>query len=627
MAAPVPVAPGVFLVRDTCNVYVVVADPDDDARARPGAPRTAVCIDFGSGEVLSHLAAMGVDRITDVLLTHHHRDQAQGLPDAVAAGIAVHVPPVERDLVDGVEDVWRSRPVALDYSLRQDRFSILEPVPVTATVPEYREAEYPGVVVRTLPTPGHTTGSVTYLVERGGGRLAFTGDLICAPGRVWSLAATQWSYSDNEGPAMTVLSCLLLAREHPDLLLPSHGEPMPDAVGALVLLADRMQAYVDSRRPVPWDLRGRLDDPFVRVTEHLLHNRSSVATTYVLLSRTGAALFFDYGYDMTTGLPPGSDRASRRPWLASLPALRRRYGVERVEVALATHYHDDHVAGLNLLREVEGTQVWVPENVAPVLADPLRHDLPCQWFDPVEADRVLPMGGTVRWHEYEITVHELRGHTRYAAAFEVEVDGVRVLVTGDQQDGRGVAGERREVLNYQYRNRFDADDFSGSAALYRRVAPGLMLSGHWAPRRVDDEYLDLLAAQGAEVARLHRALLPEGLDLGTDGVCARVTPYLSRVEPDAKLELTVAVRNPHPGPTTAHLDPVVPAGWRVEPEGAEVALAVGEEASASFVVVVGGPVRRARLAVDVTVGDLRLGQHAEALVDVSAPAPAREGAR
>ena len=93
MAAPVPVAPGVFLVRDTCNVYVVLADPAaDDARRgeRPDGERerTAVCIDFGSGEVLRHLAAMGVDRITDVLLTHHHRDQAQGLPDAVAAEMA-----------------------------------------------------------------------------------------------------------------------------------------------------------------------------------------------------------------------------------------------------------------------------------------------------------------------------------------------------------------------------------------------------------------------------------------------------------------------------------------------------------------------------------------------------------
>src|SRR5690606_23654185 len=280
-----------------------------------------------------HLAEMGVDRITDVLMTHHHRDQGQGLDRAVAAGIAVHVPPVEQDLFRDVDEMWRTRGLINDYNLRQDRFSLLEPVPVTGTVPEYRTADYHGVSVEVHPTPGHTTGSVTYVVERAGARIAFSGDLIYAPGKVWSLAATQWSYTENEGPAMTVLSCYLLLRQRLDLLLPSHGEPMHDPVAALELLAERMQRYVDSRRPYPWELRARLHAPFVPVTEHLLLNRTSNSCSYVLLSTSGAALIIDYGYDMTTGLPPGGDRASRRPWLASLPALRADYGVDQVEVA------------------------------------------------------------------------------------------------------------------------------------------------------------------------------------------------------------------------------------------------------------------------------------------------------
>ena len=107
---------------------------------------------------------------------------------------------------------------------------------------------------------------------------------------------------------------------------------------------------------------------------------------------------------------------------------------------LGTHYHDDHIAGFNLLRDVEGTEVWLPENVAPIMADPMRTDLPCQWFEPIPADRVLPLGSTVRWREYEIVTHELPGHTLYAAAFEFEVDGVRVLATGDQQTAEGRLG-------------------------------------------------------------------------------------------------------------------------------------------------------------------------------------------
>ena len=607
------VAPGVYAVADTCTVYLVVPE------AAPGqaGTRTAVAVDFGSGRALDLLPELGIARITDVVMTHHHRDQGQGLPRAVAHGARVHVPPVEVELFTDVDRLWQSRALDNSYQLREDRFSLLEPVPVTGTVPEYRTVDYAGVPLRVLPTPGHTVGSVTYLLERAGSRIAFPGDLIYAPGKVWSLAATQWSYTDSEGPAMAVLSCLLLADERPDLLLPSHGQPMPDAREALARLGARLQAYVDSRRPRPWDLHGWLRSPFLPLTEHLLLNRTSQAASYVLLSRSGEALVVDYGYDVTTGLPPGTDRAARRPWLASLPALRQQHGVRAVTVALATHYHDDHVAGLPLLRAVEGTAIWLPENVAPVLADPWQEDLPCQWFDPIPPDRVLPLGEPFSWNEYTITPHALPGHTLYAAAYAVEVDGVRVLFTGDQQDGLDSPGTRREVLNYQYRNRFRPEDYRASAALYRRVAPGLMCSGHWAPRQVGPGYLDALAGYGEEVVRLHADLLPDGhLDSRGEAAQARVRPYRSRVRSGGTVVLRAEVRNPLRVDAPVAVVPVLPVGWQAQPV-AVVQAPAGTSVEVPLVVTVGvSPCRRARVGVDVTVGDLRLGQVAEALVDV-----------
>jgi glyoxylase-like metal-dependent hydrolase (beta-lactamase superfamily II) len=609
------VAPGVWRVRDTCNVYLVATEPDGDEA--PGE-RTAVAVDFGAGRVLGVLESLGIARITDVVMTHHHRDQGQGLPLAVAHGARIHVPPVEVDLFADVGEMWRTRRLDNDYGVRQDRFSLLEPVPVAATVPEYRPTDFGGVRLTPVPTPGHTVGSVTYLLDRAGRRIAFTGDLIYAPGKVWSLAATQWSYTGTEGPAMGVLSCYLLQDEHPDVLLPSHGEPMKEADEALGLLAGRLQYYVDSRRWEHWDLKDHLRHPYVRLSEHLYMNRSSTAWSYVLKSETGEALLIDYGYDMITGLPPGQERAARRPWLASLPALRAECGVTRIVAALPTHYHDDHVAGMPLLREVEGTEVWAPSTVAPVLADPWYHDLPCQWYEPIPADRVLPVGESFRWNEYEITVHDLPGHTLFHVGYEVQVDGGTVLFTGDQQETLGIPDERHEVLNYQYRNRFRLEDYEASARLFRRVAPGLLLSGHWAPRQTDERYLRFIGFAAEDLRQMHEALLPlEELDLGTDGVLARLTPYRARVERGGVHALTVTVRNPYREPVEAVLRPVVPAGWRTPQPEVVVPLAAGEERAVPIPVVVGdGPAVRARVAVDVTVGGLRLGQHAEALVDV-----------
>lgn len=604
---------GVWRVRDTCNVYLIAADEP----ATDGA-RTAVAVDFGSGRVLDRLAGLGIDRITDVLMTHHHRDQGQGLPLAVAHGARVHVPPVEVDLFAHVDEMWRTRRLDNDYVLRQDRFSLLDPVAVHGVVPLYRSADFGGVDLRAVPTPGHTVGSVTYLHERDGALYGFSGDLIHSAGKVWSLASTQWSYTEQEGPAMTVLSCHLLADERPTVLLPSHGEPIPLPADALALLAKRMQRYVDSRRWDPWDLEDRLRNPFQRITEHLLLNRSSLSCSYVLLSRSGEALLVDYGYDMTTGLPSGGDRASRLPWLASLPALKRDFGVTKVSVALPTHYHDDHVAGLPLLREVEGTEIWSPSTVAPVLADPRHHDLPAQWFDPIVSDRVLPVGETFEWHEYRITVHDQPGHTLFHVAYEVVVDGLRVLFTGDQQEHLGIPGLRKEVLNYQYRNRFRLGDYTASAALYRRVAPGLLLSGHWAPREVDEYYLMYIAHAAQDLVEMHRDLLPlDELDLGTDGQLVRIVPYRSSVPPGGVLELSAEVHNPHAAPTEAVLKPVIPAGWTALDPEIRVHLDVGEDRSVPLRVHVGeARVARARIAVDATIGSLMLGQHAEALVDV-----------
>lgn len=607
-ASPVlEILPGVFRIADTCNVYVV----------RSGADRTAFAIDFGSGLVLDHLSEMGVDRITDVLMTHHHRDQGQGLPLAVAEGIRIHVPSAERDLFADVESMWQGRAVYNDYNLRQDRFSLLESVPVHDVVPEYRSREYAGTPVEVVPTPGHTTGSVSYLVKRAGRRLAFTGDLIYAPGKVWSLAATQWSFVDNEGPAMTALSCYQLLDLGPNLLLPSHGEPMEDPAEALTLLATRMGEYVDSRRPYPWDLKGLLDAPYVVLSEHLLMNRTSNSYSYVLLSQTGAALIFDYGYDTYTGLPPGSDRASRRPWLASIPALRRNHGVTAVEVAIPTHYHDDHVAGMNLLREIEGTEIWAPEHVADVLAAPMDQDLPCTWYDPVPVDRRLALNESVTWHEYEITVHDLPGHTRYAAAYEFVADGVTVLVTGDQQVGMGGPEGGREVLNYQYRNRQRLGDYQASAELYRRVRPGLMISGHWPPRRVTDDFLDLLTEVGDDQVRIHRDLLPlDDLDIALDGAIARIAPYYARVETGSTIRYRIVVSNPQRTVQKATLRLVLPVGWAAVPDVTAISLPPLGQERIEIDVMTGGPRRRARIAVDVSVGELRLGQHAEAVVDV-----------
>jgi glyoxylase-like metal-dependent hydrolase (beta-lactamase superfamily II) len=587
-------------IADSCNVYVIAGSDG------------ALCVDFGTGLALHNSPLADGAPLTDVLMTHHHRDQGQGLPHAIARGAQVWAPHAEQDLFQAVDAHWQVRPVWNNYNMRQDRFSLLHPVPLADTLRDYSSHSFAGQQVEVLPTPGHTTGAISLLTNVDGMQVAFTGDLIAGPGQVWSLAATQWSYNGGEGIAASILSLLDLKERKPDLLLPSHGEPISQVGPAIDLTVERLWELARLRGQNPRLFAFR-DQPYIRLSEHLLWNRTSMAYGYVLLSRSGRALFFDYGYDFIPGVAAGSDRASRRPWLATLPALKRQFGVKRIDAMIPTHYHDDHVAGSNLLREVEGAEIWAAANFADILARPARYNLPCLWYDPIPVDRTLPLGTPFTWEEYELTLYPLPGHTRYAVAISLEVDGRRVLLVGDQYHN-----ETLDSPNYVYNNGFDLDDYNASAALYRTLNPELILSGHAAPLEVPRGYFDALASQGETLARLHRELIPpEALSLGTEGYAASIRPYQANVRAGEVLELEITVRNPFQEPARADVDLVAPPGWRVF--GAPVSLTIPAAADAVVPVQImsmPGAVRRARVAADISLNGKPLGQQAEALINV-----------
>ena len=594
---------GLHLYRyaDTCNVYALRCHDE------------AVLIDFGSGAILPHLARAGATRVSAILMTHHHRDQGQGLPQAPPAA-GIWAPHTEQELFHTVDAHWQARPIMNDYNMRQDRFSLLQSVPICGTLKDYARQEFSHYLFTVWPTPGHTTGSISLLTTVDGQRLAFTGDLISAPGQVWSLAAMQWSYNGAEGAAASILSLLSLKEQEPDVLLPSHGEPIYEVDAAIDLLVERLWELLQGRRQNLRLLELR-SQPFEVLTPHLLFNRTSTANSYVLRSESGKALLFDFGYDFFVGAAAGSDRASRRPWLYNLEALKEQHGITQIEAVVPTHFHDDHVAGLNLLRDVEGAEVWAAESFAPILQDPHRYDLPCLWYDPIAVDRILSFNEPLYWQEYEIALHALPGHTRYAAAISLQVDGQNMLISGDQYQG-----EEGLLWNYVYHNGFQADDYVGSAALYRRLAPDLILSGHWQPLWVSGEdYLDALQSSGDKLSRLHGELLsPESLGAGAEGFLATISPYQLTVIAGEPFQLYVEVQNPLADEVQAEVSLVAPPEWIVEPPCNALLLRPGQSARTPFSVTppAGAGARRNRVAADVTIGAHRWGQQAEALVTV-----------
>jgi len=591
----------VYVYKDTCNVYVI----------RQG--KQAVLIDFGSGEVLEQLSNIGVDQVAAILMTHYHRDQGQGLARANVQGIPIWVPQAEQNLFRQANEHWQAREIDNNYNVRQDRFSLLESVDIAGTLNDYDEMNFAGIGIMVIPTPGHTIGSITLLAEVDQQKAAFSGDLIYSPGKVWTLSAIQWSYNGAEGGLASILSLLDLRDREPELLLPSHGDPMPKPAYAIDMLVEHFRQLLELRKV---DTNGFLQlrkEPFTQITPHLLFNRTSISNSYVLLSQSGKALLIDYGYDFKTGMyVSGTDRSIWRPWLYNMQVLKRDFGVTKIEVAIPTHYHDDHIAGFNLLREVEGTEIWAAENFADLLERPSHYNVPCLWFDPIPVARKIPLNQSFKWEEYEFTFYEQGGHTLYAVAISFTVDGKRIAAIGDQYSGLF------NVANYVYANRYRIGDYEASGGLYLHIQPDIILTGHRDPVFVEDGYLQMLQER-REFDRIHREMLPlDTVDLGAEGFCALIHPYQLAAKAGGTIQFEVEVINPFQTTEEAIIRIVVPIQWKLADPVGRIMLPPKAVRKVSFQIRIPEKAigRRIRLAADICIGAEKFGQQAEALLTI-----------
>ena len=102
-----------------------------------------------------------------------------------------------------------------------------------------------------------------------------------------------------------------------------------------------------------------------------------------------------------------------------------------VEAVIPSHYHDDHLAGLPWLQQTQGTQAWIFENFAEMVANPAGYNVPCLLPHRIRVDRTLADRGSASWDRWRFDVFHMPGHTWWALGLFGEIDGTRVAFTGD----------------------------------------------------------------------------------------------------------------------------------------------------------------------------------------------------
>ena len=232
MPAPVEIVEGVWWLRGLrgANVYAIRLENGSAAIVDCGSPGSAEAIEDG-------LRAAGIapaDACT-LLLTHRHWDHA-GSAAALRERLGLTVVAGAADVQDGrlrrESPGWlgRHRPAA-------------EPATVDVALPMDAQREpLPGVVA--VPSPGHTAGSVCYLLPDR--ELMFIGDVALHSGDRMSRPLPV----SNEDTAAQEHSLRAIAAHAPAHGAPGHGDPLSGHFGeSMRKLASKPPA------PGPWFLR------------------------------------------------------------------------------------------------------------------------------------------------------------------------------------------------------------------------------------------------------------------------------------------------------------------------------------------------------------------------------------
>ncbi len=530
----------------------------------------ALLFDCGEGTVADALPGLGVKKVERVLFTHHHRDQACGAARLVEAGAQLVVPDAERTWFDNVESYWNDPKTRWDiYIFHPHRLMLAESVPVAATVKPGDTIDWRGARITVLGTPGHTDGSVSYLVEADGRKTIFCGDAVYDAGQIWELHSLQKGFqrgtrriSDYHGflGAQDALIASLgrLKAAGAETLVPSHGKVMNDPAAAIDKLLARLETCYDRyvaisalRHYFPQlfeEFQGRPGHMPVGTAIEVPKCLRHYGTTWVIVSEDKAAFVLDAGHE-------------RR--IDDLKKLIESEGLSGVEGLWITHYHNDHTAAIPQFLEAFGCPCYADEHVAEVISNPMAWRIPCISPSVAKIDKSLKHGESWKWHEFTLTSYFLPGQTLYHGGLLVEGQGLRLLFVGDSFTPAGI--DDYCALN---RNWLGAGvGFNACLDLMEQLKPTHLFNCHVdVAFNFTAEQYQAMRDNLAEREKLFGDLFPwDHANYGMDESWIRTFPYEQEVQPCDAVRLEVVVTNHSPDARQAAARVLLPSSWQQPP--------------------------------------------------------------
>jgi glyoxylase-like metal-dependent hydrolase (beta-lactamase superfamily II) len=609
----------VSIYRDVVNVGIVQMNGK------------ALLIDSGEAAFLKELRALNIGSIDRVLYTHYHRDQCSGAPRLKKAGAKIDVPASEAQWFAGATQFWLEADSILNdrMNFRPEIMVLRESLETDRELQSGETLHWEGISIRVLATPGHTDGSLTYLVDVDGKTVAFSGDLIYGPGQIWNFYSLQKGFrgmaTDYWGFGGTVSKLLqsadVLLAQHPSLLIPSHGEVMHDPKSAITSLKDQMNSFmVNYFNLAAWRIYARMGLasfkdgdtspapmsplfpplPPVRLPPWL-HRIEAGGTSHYIVAEDKSIFLFDCGF---------------APVVGALDKLAKSGEISGIDAIWISHYHDDHNTSVNTVRKKYGCKVYVQKEMQDILENPLAYCMPCLFTEGIHIDHALSEGEVVHWKGYKLTAYYFPGQTLYHDGLLVEHDGTRVFMTGDSFANWGIDDYCSYNRNFVGKDG-EIAGYNRCLKLLHQLNPDLLCAAHWGPVPVTREHLQKSMDLLHQRDEMLRHLIPwDDPNFGLDPYWISAYPYRQSILPGQRVTLEVRVYNHADSPREASAELRTPPGWQVE-SGGSARISPHAEGTIRLAAVAPErpPLRREVLGLAVYFGDRNLGEFAEAIVD------------
>jgi len=588
------VLPGVFLFDDACNVYCIKSG------------RAGLLIESGTGAVTNALRAIGVQRVAWVLHTHAHRDMTGGDATLAAAGAQIAVPDGTRHLFDQAAQGWYDRELLNAFDYGDKYFMPLRDTPVHHVLTNGETFVWKDVKLRVLASPGHTAQHVSFILERDGRNYIFCGDAISAPGKVWELDALQSTYEEfiQGPPALKRVpelqaSLSRLKEEQPALLLPAHGKPFPGCAAGIDALQHNLSNMMSVLNAVQYFGAAGVAVPGVEALQ-------TCGISYLLRGKTGRGILVD----------PSVDRAPDGRLFSDW--LTNQMGAQRVEAVIITHYHADHLAMAPAVLNKYGAQLYAHDVLRDILQEPLRFHRPCIFPQGMRVTRAFADGERFEIDGIPLTFYHFPGHTYWHQAVLTEVNGKRVLFTGDAIDD---FTHVRSIDCFNYNPIGARVGAMRCVDVLERTQPDFIATGHWGMHAWKSDYIKPMRAWVcARNAALTQLIAQQEPNLGYDMHWARLDPFRTVMTNATRVTLAARVYNHLPRAADVQVALTLPEGWRAAQSSAALALPPHAERSVTFQIA---PARNAAatrhmIGLDVTLDGRRHGELGMAYVDIGA---------